>query len=111
VFYSYQFQIYQYYSFIYYSQKIFFSFFISVKYFSENIASLIASGELTDSSFKAKKELFVITNYYNIGDCKIHPFLKEGTNYYDDSNITKCNDNLEIDPIIASIFLLTIYLV
>ena len=84
--------------FIYYFIKSFSGMEYNIKYFSENIASLIASGELTDSSFKAKKELYVITNNYNIGDCKIHPFLFESTNYYDDSNITKCNTNLEIDP-------------
>ena len=30
-------------------------------------------------------------------DCKLHPFYIGGF-FYDESNLTKCNDNLEIDP-------------
>ena len=31
-------------------------------------------------------------------DCKLHPFYIGPGFFYDESNLTKCNDNLEIDP-------------
>ena len=68
----------------------------NVKYFSENIDSAFSPDELEDLSNKNSEFYFYAPSIIN--DCKIHPFLRTNNILYDESNITKCNSNLEIDP-------------
>ena len=83
--------------FIFYFIRYFSGNDFNVKFYSENRLSSMSSDE-TEELFSKNIEIYFAVDYYDIGDCKIHPFLGDDDDFYDDSNITKCNENFEIDP-------------
>ena len=70
----------------------------NVKFYSDNISSSFSSDELNELITHNIEFYFTLPNISNIGDCKIHPFLLNQYDFYDESNLTKCNENFEIDP-------------
>ena len=71
----------------------------NVKYFNKNLSKSSLS-EFKDLNYK-EIELFLDINYLENNDCRIHLFFNKNINnndIYDESNITKCNENLDIDP-------------
>ena len=70
----------------------------NVKFYSENQSSSFSLDELKELYSQNIELYFMWSNISNIGDCKIHPFLFNKYDFYDDSNLTKCNENFEIDP-------------
>ena len=62
----------------------------NVKYFRNNLSS--RNSNFSDLNYK-EIEFFVEFESQN-NNCTLHPFL----NYFDESNVDKCNDNLDIDP-------------
>ena len=43
-------------------------------------------------------EFYIAPIHFINTDCKLHPFYIGPDFFYDESNLTKCNNNLEIDP-------------
>lgn len=70
----------------------------NVKYFRKSIdIDLSTISKLQYLNYK-EIELFLELESKN-NDCRIHPFLFKKNKYiYDESNITKCNENLDIEP-------------
>ena len=69
----------------------------NVKYFRKSVD--IDSSTFSKLEYLNYKEieLFLELESEN-NDCRIHPFLLKNNYIYDESNITKCNENLDIEP-------------
>ena len=93
--------------FIFYFIKYFSGNDYNVKFYSENRLSSMSSDETKELSSK-NIEIFFGVDYHDVGDCKIHPFLIDYYDFYDDSNLTKCNENFEM--IQKELFIFSIFL-
>lgn len=83
--------------FIYYIIIYFLGEDFKIKYFRKNIASSLS--EFSEFEDLDNKEIELFLNFdQEINDCRIHPFFNKKNSIYDESNITKCNENLDIDP-------------
>ena len=51
-----------------------------------------------DTDMARNLEFYIAPIHFIDTDCKLHPFYIGPDFFYDESNLTKCNDNLEIDP-------------
>ena len=51
-----------------------------------------------ESDIARNLEFYIAPIQFINTDCKLHPFYIGPGFFYDESNLTKCNDNLEIDP-------------